>query len=265
MPRDKVVLICTGSQGEPRAALTRIAEDSHPAISLDEGDHVVFSSREIPGNERAIGRLQNRLAMLGVSVITARDEDIHVSGHPNRDELAQMYHWVRPRIAVPTHGEARHLRAHADLARSCQIPHVLVARNGDLIRLSETDGPEVIDEVYAGRLALDGKRLTAFESEAIKGRRRLSFNGSVVVTAVVDKKGRLLQDPQVSAPGLAADNADELIDDLLDAVEDAVEAVEGRKGMDDDALAEVIRRAARRAAQDSTGKRPPTEVHLVRI
>lgn len=265
LPRDKVVLICTGSQGEPRAALARIADDQHPAISLDQGDAVIFSSREIPGNERAIGRLQNKLSMLGVSIITARDEDIHVSGHPNQDELAQMYHWVRPRIAVPTHGEQRHLRAHAELAKSCQVPFTLVARNGDLIRLDPEEGPEVIDEVYAGRLALDGKRLTAFDSEAIKGRRRLSFNGSVVVTAVVDGRGRLLKEPQLSAPGLAADESDELIDDLLDAVEDAVEGAEGRKNIDDAALAEIIRRAVRRTAQELTGKRPPTDVHLVRI
>jgi len=265
LPRDRVVLICTGSQGEPRAALTRIAEDQHPAISLQAGDAVIFSSREIPGNERAIGRLQNKLATLGVSIITARDEEIHVSGHPARDELSQMYQWVRPRISIPVHGEARHLKAHAELAKSCQIPFTLVARNGDVIRLDAQDGPEVIDEVYAGRLALDGKRLTAFDSDAIKGRRKLSFNGSVVVTAVVDGRGRLLKDPQLSAPGLAADEADELIDDLLDVVEDALEGAEGRKNIDDAALAEIIRRAVRRAAQELTGKRPPTDVHLVRI
>lgn len=264
LPRDKIVLVCTGSQGEPRAALSRIADDAHPAVTLNRDDTVVFSSRDIPGNERAIGRLQNKLALLGVDIITARDEAIHVSGHPNRDELARMYQWVRPRVAVPVHGEARHLTAHAHLARSCQVPHAIVARNGDVIRLDKA-GPQVVDEVYAGRLALDGKRLTPFESEAIKGRRRLSFNGSLVVTLVVDQKGRVLRDPQVSAPGLAADEADDLIDDLMDAVEDAVEAARADKARDDAALSELVRRAVRRAARELTGKRPPTDIHLVRV
>src|SRR5205085_3216610 len=155
IPRDKILLICTGSQGEPRAALTRIAREDHPHIVLETGDVVIFSSRIIPGNEKSINRLQNALVRLGVEIITEEDHFVHVSGHPARDELVRMYQMVRPRIAVPVHGEARHLIAHAELASECQVQQPLVIQNGDMVRLAPS-GASVVDEVPVGRLASDG-------------------------------------------------------------------------------------------------------------
>jgi ribonuclease J len=181
LPRDKALLICTGSQGEPRAALSRIAQGDHPHITLDEGDTVIFSSRIIPGNERSIGRLQNQLAKRGVEIVTEHDHFVHVSGHPAQDELTQMYQMVRPRIAVPVHGEARHLIAHAQLARDCQVPETVIAQNGAMVRLAP--GPAtVIDNVAVGRLVADGKQLRPLGSMALKSRQRMGFNGTAVAT-----------------------------------------------------------------------------------
>ncbi|MCK4867322.1 MAG: ribonuclease J, partial [Alphaproteobacteria bacterium] len=184
LPRNEVLLLCTGSQGEPRSALARIADDDHPDVTLDAGDTVIFSSREIPGNERSIGRLLNKLASQGIDIITARDKHVHVSGHPARDELIQMYQWIRPRIAVPVHGEARHLIAHAELARDCQVPEPVGARNGYVVRLAPGRAT-VVDEVSHGRVAVDGNRLIPMESSALRDRRRAAWNGSAVVTVVV--------------------------------------------------------------------------------
>ncbi|MBU2090686.1 MAG: ribonuclease J, partial [Alphaproteobacteria bacterium] len=179
LPKDKVLLICTGSQGEPRAALSRIVSDSHPHITLEGGDTVIFSSREIPGNEKSIARVQNALIRRNIEVITARNDDIHVSGHPARDELIRMYQHVRPQIAIPVHGESRHLMEHARLARECQVPQALAVSNGDMIRLYP--GPaETVDEVFSGRLAVDGKRLASLGDPVLRDRNRLLHSGAVV-------------------------------------------------------------------------------------
>jgi ribonuclease J len=267
IPREKLVLICTGSQGEPRSALARIAADQHPHIVLEEGDTVIFSSRTIPGNERAILTLHNGLAKLGVVVVTAEDRPvgkggpIHVSGHPARGELARMYQFVRPRIAVPVHGEARHLKAHAELARSCQVVHALVPENGAVVEL-DPDNPRVIDHVQAGRLALDGERLVAMDSPVVRARGRMLFNGAVVATVVVDRKGRVVGEPQLSAPGLIDLELDaDLVEDVIDAIASAV----GKARGDDDRLREAALQALKRAIKAATGKRPTADVHLVRV
>src|SRR5262249_12646192 len=166
---------CTGSQGEPRAALARIAHENHPNIVLETGDVVIFSSRIIPGNEKAINRLQNALVRLGIEIVTEEDHFVHVSGHPARDELVRMYQMVRPKIAVPVHGEARHLIAHADLAGECQVPQPLVVQNGEVVRLSPS-GASVVDEVAVGRLASDGKGLLPLDGPALNDPPRLTFN-----------------------------------------------------------------------------------------
>lgn len=263
LPPERVLLICTGSQGEPRAALSRIAREEHPEVSFGPGDTVIFSSREIPGNEVAIGRLQNRLARLGVNVITASDRDIHTSGHPNRDELAEMYGFIRPKIAIPVHGEARHLIAHAKLAQECQVPHGIVAQNGMLLSMSD-DGVEIVDEVYSGRLALDGTRLRPLESLAIRDRKKMAYNGFIVVTVVLDRKGELADDPQLAIQGLITPDDPEW-EALVDAAEDGVLNL-SRKQCDDDAtVKESVRLTVRKAATALTGKRPSVQVHLVRI
>jgi ribonuclease J len=265
VPRERIVLICTGSQGEPRSALARIAADDHPHIVLEEGDWALFSSRAIPGNEKPIGTMQNRLMRLGVKVITDRDAPIHVSGHPCRDELAAMYHWIRPRVSIPVHGEHLHMTAHAELARACQVPFALVPENGQIIRLDLPDGPVVVEHVQAGRWAVDGGRLLPMDGAVVRGRAKLLWNGAVVATVVIDRKGRLMADPKVSAPGLIDpdDPDDELAEDLVEAVRGAV-AKQPDKAPDG-AIAEAARRAARKLVSQRLGKKPAVDVHVVRI
>jgi ribonuclease J len=265
LPRDKVLLICTGSQGEPRSALARIAEDDHPEIVLEEGDTVIFSSRIIPGNERAIGRLQNRLAALGVEIITEQDHFVHVSGHPAQDELTRMYQMVRPRIAVPVHGETRHLLAQARLAEQCQVPQSVVTRNGEVVKLAP--GPAaVIGEVPTGRLVVDGKRLLPAGGEALRSRQKMTFNGAALATIVVDGEGRLRAPPQVTVQGLGEEEEDSaLTEELRERVAAALAELGPRERRDDAALREAARLAVRRSLRAWHGKKPVTEVHLVRI
>lgn len=263
LPRDKVLLICTGSQGEPRAALSRIADDEHPEIVLEEGDTAIFSSRIIPGNERAIGRLQNRLAKLGVRIITEHDRFVHVSGHPAQDELTRMYQMVRPRVAVPVHGEHRHLVAQARLAEQCQVPQALVTRNGEVVKLGP--GPAaVVGEVPVGRLVVDGKLLVPAAAEALRNRHRMTFNGAALATVVIDGEGRLRAPPQVSVQGLA-EGDEGVAGDLQQQVELAVSQLSARERRDDQAVREAARLAVRRSLKAWHGKKPVTEVHVVRI
>ena len=262
LPREKALLICTGSQGEPRSALGRISEDEHPDIVLEEGDTVIFSSRVIPGNERAIGRLQNALAKLGCAVITDHDALVHVSGHPAQDELVRMYQMVRPKIAVPVHGEARHLMAQARLAEQCQVPQAIVTRNGEVVKLAP--GPaSVVGEVHVGRLVVDGKSLLDAKGEALKNRQRMVFNGAALATIVMDRKGNLLAPPQVTVQGLL-DVAGDAVE-LGSRVAQALAELSAKDLRDDDAVREAARLAVRRSLKDWHGKKPVTQVHLVRL
>jgi ribonuclease J len=265
LPRDSVLMLCTGSQGEPRSALARIARGQHPHARLEPGDTVIFSSRVIPGNERSIGRLQDDLAKLGVDVVTTRDAFVHVSGHPARDELATMYQWVRPKIAVPVHGEHRHMRAHAALAEACQVPQAAVVENGQILRLAP--GPaEIVGEVQSGRLALDGTNLVPLSGELMRERHRLAFSGSVTATLVIDKAGKLVAEPQISAAGLIdPTQEDDLHDRIADAIRDAIEGMDGAGRRNDDAVREATRRSVRRAVHAAHGKKPMTDIHLVRV
>jgi ribonuclease J len=263
LPRDKVVLICTGSQGEPRAALWRIAEDEHPEIVLEPGDTVIFSSRVIPGNERAIGRLQNKLAHMGVEIISEHDHFVHVSGHPAQEELTRMYALVKPTIALPVHGEARHLMAHAKLAEEQGAKHALVTHNGQVVKLAP-GAPGVIGEVSTGRLVVDGKSLLPLRGEALKSRQRMVWNGTAVATVVVDRNGKLKAPPKVTVQGLAED-ASAAAEDLRECVEEALEELPLADRRDDEALGEAVRVAIRRALKAWHGKRPVTDVHVVRI
>jgi ribonuclease J len=257
MPAHKVLYLCTGSQGEPRAALARIANESHPHVHLGEGDTVIFSSRIIPGNELAIAEIQNQLAGRGVTLLTTEDHFVHVSGHPCRDELAQMYRWIRPKLALPVHGEMRHQMAHARLARELQVPQALVPENGQMFRLAP-GRPELIDEVPSGRLHMDGRVLVAEGAGLAKDRRAMAFAGLLVVSLVVDHKGRIAAPPVVLGEGMP--------EAVEEAVLKAVEAtLDGNKRSDPDDLAENVRRAARRAAQDAWGKKPITRVLVSEI
>jgi ribonuclease J len=265
IPRDRIVLICTGSQGEPRAALARIAREDHPNIVLETGDVAIFSSRIIPGNERAINRLQNALVRLGIEIVTEEDHFVHVSGHPARDELVRMYQMVRPKIAVPVHGEARHLIAHADLAGECQVAQPLVIQNGDMVRLAAS-GASVVDEVPVGRLASDGKGLLPLEGAALKDRRRTTFNGTAVATLVLDRQPRLVAPPTISLIGVVeAAEAEAAAPVIRSAVERALEELPSGLRRDDEAVRDSARRTLRRVINERFGKRPLVEIHLVRI
>lgn len=264
-PRENVLMICTGSQGEPRSALTRIARGEHPQVALEPGDTVIFSSRVIPGNELSINRLQNDLTKRGIDIITDRDEHVHVSGHPARDELAEMYHWVRPRIALPVHGEARHIQEHVKFAQACQVPEAFAPENGMLIRIAP--GPaELVARVPSGRLALDGKALVPADSEAIRHRHRMSFNGVILVSLVVDKAGKPLVPAKVSLDGLLDEPAaGEAVAAIADEVADAMDEMPKAKRGDDAELSEAARLAARRWFHKTYDKKPVTKVHLIRV
>ena len=258
LPAGKVLYLVTGSQCEPRAALSRIARGNHPDVQLGKGDAVIFSSRVIPGNDLAIFELHNKLSFLGVEVLTAEDHFVHVSGHPAREELAEMYRWTRPRIAVPVHGELRHMAEHARLAKSLQVPEALVPANGQLYRLAP--GPaELIDEVPSGRIHMDGRVLVAEGEGLAKARRAMAYAGLISITLVLDSKGR---------PAAAAILAEGMPEPVREAVQVVVDEALRRynpKSTDSEALREALRRAARRAAQDAWGKKPVTRVTVVEL
>jgi len=267
-PEDTILYLCTGSQGEARAALSRIAEGAHSHITLGKGDHVIFSSRVIPGNEVSIRTLQNRLADRGVRLYTERDHPgIHVSGHPCRDELKEMYQWARPQIAVPTHGERRHLLEHAALARDLQVPHTVTPRNGDMVRLAPGH-PQIIDEVPAGRLYIDGGVVTPENGEALKERRHVSFNGALTVSLVLDDRGKLVSGPQVRGLGLPGDAdypLDEALDDLADEAEQAVRRIPGEERSIDQLVEQAVCRVVKKAAYRIWQRRPAVEAVILRI
>jgi ribonuclease J len=261
LPRDKVLLLCTGSQGEPRSALVRIAEDDHAHIVLEDGDTVIFSSRVIPGNDRAIGRLQNTLVRAGIKIITEHDHFVHVSGHPAQDELTRMYRAVRPRIAVPVHGEARHLMAQARLAEGCGVTQTIVTRNGEVVKLAP--GPAaVIGEVPVGRLAADGRMLLDPAGETLKSRRHMTFNGAALATIVLDAEGRLAAPPRVTVQGIPGDD---LADDLARLVAETVDKLPARERRNDALVQEAARLVIRRTIRARNNKRPVTDVHVVRL
>jgi ribonuclease J len=266
LPQDKVLALCTGSQGEPRAALARIANDDHPEITLNRGDSVIFSSRTIPGNEKAVGAIINGLVMQGVEVITDRDQLVHVSGHPRRDELRDMIAWTRPQLLIPVHGEALHLNEHAKLARAAGVPRVLVCRNGDLVKLGPGD-PGIIGQVPAGRLYKDGTILEDSKSRAVVERRRMAFSGCAFVAIVMTEQGELADDPAVELVGIPEKNrAGEPFDDIVfDAVVSTVEGLPKARRRDADALAESVRRAVRSVINEHWGKKPPCLVHVLTV
>jgi ribonuclease J len=262
IPDDNLLIIITGSQGEPRSALARVAMDTHPRIVLGEGDTVIFSSRVIPGNERAIGTVQDNLVRRGVDLMSDVDHLVHVSGHPARDELRRMYRLVKPRYAVPTHGEWRHLSAHAALAQEAGAKPIML-EDGDILSLAPGQA-EVVDSAPVGRLVLDGNRLTPFGGGVMSARRRMLFNGVVLASLAVDANGRLRGDPRVSAPGLF-DAGDPELDRVGREFADAVADLPAPLRRDDAALTDAARAALRRALGRRLQKRPLVDVHLLRV
>ena len=262
IPDDNLLMIVTGSQGEARSALSRIAADTHPRIELGEGDTVVFSSRMIPGNERAIGLVQDNLVRRGVRLITDRDHLTHVSGHPARDELKRLYALVRPKYSVPVHGEWRHLSAHAALAQELQVTPILM-EDGDILSLYP-GVPEVVDSAPVGKLVLDGTRLVPLQGAVMGARRRMLFNGVVIASIAVDGQGQLRGKPQISAPGLF-DTDDPELDRVSGEMSVAIGDFGSSLRRDDSALLDAAKAALRRALGKRLAKRPMVDVHLLRV
>ena len=262
LPDENVLILITGSQGETRSALSRVALDSHPRIALGEGDTVIFSSRVIPGNERAIGLVQDNLVRRGVNVMTDADHAVHVSGHPARDELRRLYRLVKPRYAVPVHGEWRHLTAHAALAREEGARPILL-EDGDILNLAPGT-VEIVDSAPVGRLVLDEARLIPMLGEVMNTRRKLLYNGVVLASLAIDRAGKVLGQPKLSAPGLL-DADDPEADRVVREFGEAIAELPVATRRDDDLLADAARTALRRAVGKRLKKRPQVDVHLLRV
>ena len=264
-PRD-VVCLCTGSQGEPRAAMARIAAEEHPEITLGKGDLVIFSSRTIPGNEKAVAKIENALVRRGCELLTSDDALVHVTGHPRRDELRQLYAWTRPRVAVPMHGEARHLKAHADLARAAGVPEVAIAYNGEVLRLAP--GPaSVIDEAPVGRLFRDGRLIVPSDEGPVRERRKLAAVGLIAVSLVLSRKGEVLADPEIVLDGVPWEDQEgtPMIEVVADAVEGTLKSIPTPRRRDQELVAEAVRRAVRAAVANTWGKKPIAKVLISMI
>jgi ribonuclease J len=260
LDRNEIVLLCTGSQGEPRAALARIADEEHPEISLDKGDIVIFSSRTIPGNEKAVGRIQNSLARNGCNILTDNEALVHVSGHPRRDELRQMYRWMRPRMVVPMHGEARHLKAQAELAREMGVGTAFTLTDGEILRLAPN--PAVIDDAPVGRVFRDGRLLVPETDGPVRERRKLSIVGVVLVSLCLSRKGAVLADPQAVLDGVPTANAegDDMLDIVLDAIDGTLRSIPQQNRKTPEMVGEAVRRSVRAAVNEAWGKKPICKV-----
>jgi len=265
LPREKTLYLCTGSQGEPRGAMARIARDDHPNVTLNEGDTVIFSSKVIPGNEKTLYALHNQLTDNGVNVVTEMDEFVHVSGHPARDELSQMYELVKPQIAVPVHGEARHLEEHCDFALSLGVEKAISIRNGDMLRLAPGT-PEIIDHVHSGRLVVDAGGLSPLDASFLADRRKFVFNGSASSVLIVNEAGQITEDPIIRLKGVVdEDNFPNLHKDLSDFIMSEHKALSKTERMDDQTVETKATQAVRRFFRKLCGRRPLTDVYVVRI
>jgi ribonuclease J len=261
MPRDKVLFICTGSQGEGRSALTRIAQRDHHVVSLDKDDTVIFSSRVIPGNERAIANMQNHLVHQGVRIITAHEEDVHVSGHPAQEDLKAMYSWVKPKSLIPVHGEARHMQAQAELGLANGIEQALVPSNGTLIELAGSK-PEIIERVNSGRWGIDGKCLVSMQSPILKERQKISIQGVIFVSIPVDDICQIQGTPTISAHGLVEDG--EEAQDFQDGMQNIIRRTMHQDLGKEKNYIEALQRVIKQECNQRFGKKPVVDLHLVR-
>lgn len=269
LPRSETLILCTGCQGEGRAALARIARGDHPRLKLAAEDHVILSSKIIPGNELAIGRMVNSLVLQNVHVVTEKDAFVHVSGHPGQPELNEMYSWIRPQIAIPVHGEARHMAKHGEIATENGVERVITVMNGDIVRLASSKSnaaPGKVDEAPVGRLVVDGRAVLPIASETVAERRRMMMSGHVAITFALDREGGLVGEPQLIARGIPGWHDGEAMHDrLLDVVEGTLDKLKPAQAEDDHKAGEAVRIAARRALDYEIGKRPVTDVRVIRL
>jgi ribonuclease J len=263
--REKIVYLCTGSQGEPMGAMMRISSYVHPDILIEKGDAVIFSSKIIPGNEKKLYKLHNQLVKNGIEVISEENEFVHVSGHPNREDLKDMYNWVKPKCVIPVHGEHRHMIEHINFAKEMQVPYPVQVENGDIVKLYPGDKPEVYDKAPSGRLYLDGNISVEEDSQSIKDRKNLSINGYMEVTILVTSKGNIHQKPILTFKGLPINETEEFIYGLEEEIENTTKTFSLNSKKQEHNLIDAIKIVCRKYSKEKTGKKPFTNINLVRI
>ncbi len=264
-PREKIIYLCTGSQGEPMGAMMRISNSIHPDVFLEKDDAVIFSSKIIPGNEKKLFKLHNQLVKDGIEVISEETDFVHVSGHPNREDLKDMYKWIKPKCVIPVHGEHRHMIEHISFAKEMQVPHPVQVENGDIVKLSPVDIPEVYDKAPSGRLFLDGNISVEEDSISIKDRRNLSANGYLEVTILITPKGNIHNNPIFSFKGLPINEKEEFIYGLEEEIEKTSRTFKLDNKKQEHHLIDALKIACRKFTKEKTGKKPFTNINLVKI
>ena len=265
LPREKIVYLCTGSQGEPMGAMMRISNYTHPDVFIEDGDTVIFSSKIIPGNEKKLYKLHNQLVKDGIEVISEENEFVHVSGHPNRDEMRDMYNWIKPNCIIPVHGEHRHMIEHINFAKEMQVPHPVQVENGDIVKLYPGDKPEVYDKAPSGRLYLDGSISVDEDAQSIKDRKNISTNGYLEVTILITPKGNIHNNPVLSFRGLPIDDEDEFTYGIEDEIEKTIKTYKLGSRQQENNLVDALKISCRKFSKEKTGKKPFTNINLIRI
>ena len=263
--REKIVFLCTGSQGEPMGAMMRISNSSHPDVYVEKGDAVIFSSKIIPGNEKKLYKLHNQLVKEGIEVISEDSEFVHVSGHPNREDLKEMYEWVKPKCVIPVHGEHRHMIEHINFAKEMQVPHPIQVENGDIVRLYPGDKPELYDKAPNGRLYIDGNISVEENSHSIKERKNLSNNGFIEVTILVTPKGNIHNKPILTFKGLPVYETEDFLHGLEEEIDKTTRSFSLNNKKQENNLIDALKSTCKKYSKEKTGKRPFTNVNLVRI
>ncbi len=263
--REKIVYLCTGSQGEPMGAMMRISNYTHPDVFIERGDAVIFSSKIIPGNEKKLYKLHNQLVKDGMEVISEENEFVHVSGHPNRDEMKDMYTWIKPKCVIPVHGEHRHLIEHINFAKEMQVPHPVLVENGDIVKIFPGDKPEVYDKAPTGRLYLDGNISVHEQSQSIKDRKNLSSNGYLEVTLLINSKGNIHDNPIVSFRGLPINEEEEFTYELEGEIEKITKSFKIGSRKQEHNLIDALKISCRKFTKEKIGKKPYTNINLVNI
>jgi len=264
--RQKIVYLCTGSQGEPNGAMMRISNYQHPDVIIEKDDTVIFSSKIIPGNEKKLYKLHNQLVKNGIEVISEENHFVHVSGHPNREDLKEMYNWVKPKSVIPVHGEHRHMIEHINFAKEMQVPHPVQVENGDIVQLYPGDKPEVADKAPVGRMFVDGKLSVGEDAQSLKERINISYNGILEVTILIDNSGLLVKNPIISFKGIPSNGeSSNFVFDLADKIKNVCKKYSLKSFKQEQNLIEAVKTNCRKVVKEKTGKRPYTNVNLVRI
>ena len=264
--RKKIIYLCTGSQGEPNGAMMRISSYNHPDVIMESGDTVIFSSKIIPGNEKKLYKLHNQLVKNDIDVVSEENEFVHVSGHPNREDLKDMYNWVKPKSVIPVHGEHRHMIEHINFAKEMQVPYPVQVENGDIVQLYPGNKPEVIDKAPVGRVFVDGKLSIGEDSQSLKDRINISYNGFVEVTIIINNRGSLVKNPIISFKGIPSNGEDSnFVFDLENSIKNICKTYSLNSPKQEQNLIEVLKSNCRKTVKEKTGKRPYTNINLVRI